>query len=63
MKIAAAEAIAQTVTPQELNESYIIPSVFNKNVGDAVAQAVESAAYNEGVARKHPSDESFYHVT
>ncbi len=63
MKIAAAEAIAQTVTDQELNESYIIPSVFNRNVGDAVAHAVETAAYTEGVARKHPSDESFYHVS
>ena len=63
MKIAAAEAIAQTVTEQELNESYIIPSVFNRGVGEAVAQAVETAAYKEGVARKHPADESFYHVT
>jgi malate dehydrogenase (oxaloacetate-decarboxylating) len=63
MKIAAAEAIAQTVTDQELNESYIIPSVFNKGVGEAVAQAVETAAYKEGIARKHPADESFYHVS
>ena len=63
MKIAAAEAIAQIVTNQELNESYIIPSVFNKKVGDVVAQAVETSAYKEGVARKHPADESFYHVS
>jgi hypothetical protein len=28
-----------------------------------VAQAVETAAYTEGVARKHPSDESLYHVS
>jgi malate dehydrogenase (oxaloacetate-decarboxylating) len=63
MKIAAAEAIAQIVTKQELNEAYIIPSVFNKHVGDAVAQAVETTAYTEGVARKHPADESLYHVS
>gem|GEM_PF-20689 len=63
MKIAAAEAIAQIVTKQELNENYIIPSVFNKQVSDAVAQAVETAAYREGVARRHPADESFYHVS
>jgi malate dehydrogenase (oxaloacetate-decarboxylating) len=63
MKIAAAEAIARIVTNHELNESYIIPSVFNKQVGDAVAQAVETAAHTEGVARKHPADESLYHVS
>lgn len=62
MKIAAAEAIAHSVSEQDLNESNIIPSVFDKKVGEAVAQAVETSAYREGVARKHPEDDSFYHI-
>jgi malate dehydrogenase (oxaloacetate-decarboxylating) len=35
-----------------LNEEYIIPSVFNKAVVEAVAQAVSEAAYRTGVARR-----------
>ena len=32
MKVAAAEAIAACISDDELNEDYIIPSVFNRNV-------------------------------
>ncbi len=52
MKLAAAKAIASVVTDEERHEEYIIPSVFNKRVSEAVAQAVEAAAYDSGVARR-----------
>jgi malate dehydrogenase (oxaloacetate-decarboxylating) len=42
--VAAAEAIAGTVTADELNANYIIPSVFHADVHTAVAAAVRSAA-------------------
>ncbi|HBC97924.1 MAG TPA: NAD-dependent malic enzyme [Clostridium sp.] len=44
MKIAAAKELASLVKKDELNEDYIIPSVFNKNVCDAVARAVMNTA-------------------
>ncbi|TVY00407.1 NAD-dependent malic enzyme [Cohnella terricola] len=56
MKLAAAQAIASIVTPEELNEEYIIPSVFNDKVVPAVRRAVVQKAINDGVARKVPSD-------
>ncbi len=52
MKVAAARAIAACVGRGELGEEYIIPSVFNKNVAAAVAQAVARAAHATGVARR-----------
>ena len=52
MKLAAAYAIAGVVTDRELSEDYIIPSVFNKKVAEAVAKAVQRAANKTGVARK-----------
>jgi len=52
MKVAAARAIAACVGRRELSEEYIIPSVFNKNVAPAVAQAVAQAAHATGVARR-----------
>jgi malate dehydrogenase (oxaloacetate-decarboxylating) len=54
MKLAAAKAIASVVRDEELHAEYIIPSVFNKRVVDAVAQAVEAAAHESGVARREP---------
>ena len=44
MNVAAAQAIAAVVKPEQLNASYIIPSVFNPEVVDEVAGAVRSAA-------------------
>ncbi|MDQ3592662.1 MAG: NAD-dependent malic enzyme, partial [Actinomycetota bacterium] len=41
---AAAEAIAQVVTDDELNASYVVPSVFHPDVHDLVAEAVTTAA-------------------
>lgn len=56
MKLAAAKAIASIVTDEELNEEYIIPSVFNDKVVPAVRKAVIQEAILSGVARKVPSD-------
>jgi malate dehydrogenase (oxaloacetate-decarboxylating) len=42
--VAAAEAIAGTVSASELNANYIIPSVFHADVHTAVASAVRQAA-------------------
>jgi malate dehydrogenase (oxaloacetate-decarboxylating) len=52
MKMAAARAIAACVARGELGEEYIIPSVFNKSVAPAVAEAVARAAHATGVARR-----------
>ena len=52
MKLAAARAIAASVSRGELSEEYIIPSVFNKNVAPAVAEEVARAADATGVARR-----------
>lgn len=52
MKLAAAKAIANCVPRDQLNEQYIIPSVFNENVVKAVSAAVTEAAYATGVARR-----------
>ncbi|KQX67133.1 NAD-dependent malic enzyme [Paenibacillus sp. Root444D2] len=56
MKLAAAKAIASVVTDEELNETYIIPSVFNQKVVEKVREAVVEAAYRTGVARKSMRD-------
>ncbi|MFN2391671.1 MAG: NAD-dependent malic enzyme [Pyrinomonadaceae bacterium] len=52
MKLAAANAIAGIITENELYADYIIPSVFDRRVGEAVAKEVEEAAYQTGVARR-----------
>jgi malate dehydrogenase (oxaloacetate-decarboxylating) len=52
MKLAAANAIAGIIGENELHPEYIVPSVFDKRVADAVAHAVEEAAYQTRVARK-----------
>ena len=44
MKVAAARAIAEVITPEELRPEYIIPSVFNDRVAPAVAAAVAEVA-------------------
>ncbi|MEU4348785.1 NAD-dependent malic enzyme [Streptomyces sp. NPDC023838] len=44
MMLAAATALANVVTEDELNPNYIIPSVFNDKVAGAVAGAVRTAA-------------------
>jgi len=44
MLLRAAEAIARVVTDEELNPSFIIPSVFHPDVHKAVAAAVVEPA-------------------
>ena len=51
MKIRAAKAIAGLIPDDQLSAGCIIPSVLDKTVADAVAQAVAQAARDEGVAR------------
>ncbi len=49
MKLAAAHAIADIVSEDELREEYIVPSVFNRDVAPAVAAAVAAEARRDGV--------------
>ena len=51
MKLAAAYAIAELVSEEELSESYIIPKAFDPRIAPAVAGAVADAARKTGVAR------------
>ncbi len=51
MKVAAAEAIAETVKPEDLCAEHIIPSVFDPLVASAVAKASAAAARADGVCR------------
>jgi malate dehydrogenase (oxaloacetate-decarboxylating) len=53
MKLAAAKAIASIITPAERGPEYVLPSVFDARVVDAVAQAVAAAAVEDGVARRN----------
>ena len=50
-KMAAAMALANLISDEELNEDYIIPAAFDERVGPAVAKAVAEAARKTGVAR------------
>ncbi|MFZ9109132.1 MAG: malic enzyme-like NAD(P)-binding protein, partial [Ilumatobacteraceae bacterium] len=51
MKLAAAIAIAESVTAEQLSPSFIVPSVFDRSVVERVAPAVTAAAVADGVVR------------
>ncbi|OEG00074.1 malate dehydrogenase [Vulcanibacillus modesticaldus] len=51
MKIAAAYAIAELISEEELNEDYVIPDPFDPRVASRVAARVAQAAMDSGVAR------------
>ncbi|MGG7059388.1 NAD(P)-dependent malic enzyme [Clostridium tertium] len=51
MKIAAAYAIADLVSKEDLNEEKILPKAFEKGIGQKVAEAVKTAAIKTNVAR------------
>ena len=51
MKVRAARAIAALIPEDQLTPEYIIPSVLDKSVADAVAQAVADEARDQGIAR------------
>ena len=50
MKIAAAEAIAEAISADELAGDCLVPSVFNGLVATAVAAAVARSAEATGIA-------------
>jgi len=52
MRLAAAEALAGVIPPEEISEEYIIPSVFNRHVVPVIAHAVARTAIEDGVARR-----------
>ena len=51
MKLAAAKALAELVSDEELCADYILPKAFDPRVKDAVAAAAAQAARDSGVAR------------
>lgn len=51
MKVAAAYAIANSVSSEDLNSEFIIPKAFDLEVQTLVADAVRKAAIKSGVAR------------
>ena len=51
MKLAAAHGIAGVIPESELSEEYIVPSVFDRRVVEAVAAAVAGEAGRAGIAR------------
>ena len=51
MNIAAAYAIADLVSDEELNEEYIVPGALDERTAKAVAKAVSQAAIKTGVNR------------
>jgi malate dehydrogenase (oxaloacetate-decarboxylating) len=55
--VAAAHAIASTVSEEELNANYIIPSVFDPAATEAVAHAVADQARAEPGATAQVRDE------
>jgi malate dehydrogenase (oxaloacetate-decarboxylating) len=52
MKLAAAHAIANTISDDELHPEHIIPTVFNQHVAELVAEAVASAAITSGAGHR-----------
>jgi len=54
MKLAAAQGIASVVGDEELDEDYVIPSVFNRDVGRAVASAVRQVAERSSETASEP---------
>ena len=63
MKIAASDAIANLILPTQLSDEYIVPSIFDKRVVEAVTKAVKEAAYRTGVARKRILNEADEELT
>ena len=58
MKTAAAIAIADVISGDELHPDYIIPSVFDRRVAKAVAKAVTDIALKSGAARRRQKSNS-----
>ena len=52
MKLVAAHAIAEVIPDDQINEDYILPSVFNEAVARKVAEAVAAEARRTGNVRQ-----------
>ena len=52
MKLAAAYAISDLVSENELNEEYVIPSPFDDRVAEAVSEGVSQKAVEQGVGKE-----------
>ncbi|MEG0133252.1 MAG: NADP-dependent malic enzyme [Clostridium sp.] len=52
MKLAAARAVANLISDEELNEEYIIPDALDKRVANKVAEEVMRIAKEMGIAKK-----------
>ena len=52
MKLAAAHGLAGLLKEEELTKEYIIPDAFDPRVSEAVAQAVEKLAKEQGICRE-----------
>lgn len=52
MKVAAAKAIADIITEEELSEEYVLPMAFDRRIAPKVAASVAAAAIKSGVARR-----------
>ncbi|MCT4564351.1 MAG: NAD-dependent malic enzyme [Maledivibacter sp.] len=52
MKIAAAHAVANTISEDELDVDNILPKAFDMRIAENVAEAVKKAAIETGIARK-----------
>jgi malate dehydrogenase (oxaloacetate-decarboxylating) len=51
MKLAAAVALAESVSDDELRPDFVVPSVFDRSIVSRVAPAVAAAAVADGVVR------------
>ena len=63
MKLAAAHAIAEIISDEELNAEYIIPGVFDPQVAPKVAAAVAQAAIDSGIARIYRDPKEIFEKT
>ncbi|MBZ0189770.1 MAG: NAD-dependent malic enzyme [Candidatus Obscuribacterales bacterium] len=59
MKMAAARALADVVSADELHADYIVPSIFDTRVAKAVSSAVIKVAIETGQARLNPDPDQF----
>lgn len=58
MLIAAAHAVADVVTDEELNATYIVPSVFHSTLHTTVAKAVQAVAEQDEASRAGHAQQS-----
>jgi malate dehydrogenase (oxaloacetate-decarboxylating) len=54
MELAAARALANVISIDDLEADYVVPSVLDRRVAPAIAAAVSHAAAADGVARRTP---------